>query len=301
MGFSSITEWVDAVEDGKSYLTSFRKVPAITTIAGQWYDFSGSAGFPRPNYYASAPLTAETLDQWEGIPHGGTAAPAQKYLHRLVVMNGAAGATTTTSRNLGLILCDYLLYYPFIDMDAPGEDQLMDNTVTLPRYEDGEGVMMMLVAQATTLGGGAFTITYTNQDGVGGRVTPAQLCAAAQSNGALVQATTNAAGVSPFIPLQSGDSGVRSVESINFSLANGGLAALVLVKPIQNIFSRQESRRTTTGTIESFGSAREIEAVRQRGGAVEIKDGAYLNFIGQTAAGSIAGMQLVGILETAWR
>lgn len=300
-GFRNISEWAHSAENGRNWISQFRKVPAVTTIAGQWFDFSTAAGNPVPNYYASAPLVADVLESRKGIYPGADVAPAKKFLHRLTVMNGAATATTTNSQNLGLYLLDYLLYYPFIDMDAAGEDQVMDNTRALPRYTDGKGVMMMLVAQAQTIGGGAFTVSYTNQDGVAGRVTPACLCAAAQPYGALVSAVTNAAGVCPFIPLQEGDTGVRSVESINFSVANGGLAALVLVRPLERQHSAEESRRTTTGTVESFGSAVETEAISMRAGAVQIQDGAYLNFIGQTIAGTIAGMQLVGTLETVWR
>lgn len=299
-GFRNISEWAAAAEGGQNWLTQFRKVPAVATIAGQWFDFSTAAGNPVPNYYASAPLVAAELESRKGIYHGANVSPAKKFLQRMTVMNGAAGVTTTTSQNLGLYLLDYLLYYPFIDMDAAGEDQVMDNTVPLSRYTDGKGVMMMLIAQAQTIGGGAFTVGYTNQDGVAGRVTPACLCAAAQPYGALVSAVTNAAGVCPFIPLQEGDTGVRSVESINFSVANGGLAALVLVRPLDRLHSAEESRRTTAGTIESFGSAVESEAISMRAGAVQIQDGAYLNFIGQTIAGTIAGMQLVGTLETVW-
>jgi hypothetical protein len=187
-------------------------------------------------------------------------------------------------------------------MDAASEDQIMDNTVVLPRSSTGDGVKIMMVAQTPTVGGGQFTMTYTNQDGTPGRVTPVHFCAAAQPIGALVSATTNAAGVHPFIALQSGDTGVRSIESINFSVANGGLCALVMVKPIINLYSREESRRTTTGTIESFGSAVEKETLSRTGGAGQrIEDGAYLSFIGQTSAGSISAAQMVGTLETIWR
>jgi hypothetical protein len=185
-------------------------------------------------------------------------------------------------------------------MDVSGEDQALDNTITLPRYVTGEGVMMMLVAQTATLSGGQFTISYTNQDGTPGRVTPNHFCAAAQPNATLVQAVTAAGGLTPFIALQAGDTGVRSVEAINFSVANGGLAALVLVKPIARFYLREESRRTTSGTLESFGSPVEVEALVSRAGAAQIEDGAYLHFIGRTTAGSASGGSWVGLIETVW-
>ena len=44
----------------------------------------------------------------------------------------------------------------------------------------------------------------------------------------------------------------------------------------------------------------EKEALRLRGGIVEIKDGAFLAFIGQGVAGSLASAPLVVTIETIW-
>lgn len=299
-GFRNLRAFADAVDSGQSWVSSFRKVPAVTTIAGQWFDFSGAAGNPVPNYFASEPLVAATLEAEKGIYHGPNVSPARKYVHRLTTVHGAASATTTTGQNVEMILADYLIYYPFIDMDAAGEEQSFDNTVTLPRWADGAGVKMFLLAQATTLGGGRFTVSYTNSDGVAGRVSPNVFCAAAQPTGAVVNADVGAGGLVPFIPLQDGDKGVRSVQSITFSVANGGLGALVLTKPIMRHYQREESR-VSTGTVESFGSPAEFEAMRTATIVPpEIKDGAFLAMLGRTAAGSVSGGQYVGTLETVW-
>jgi hypothetical protein len=300
-GFHNVSEWAASVLDGQSWISSFRKMPGSVTIAGQWFDFSYAAGMPPANFYASAPLVAAVLDGKEGIFHGPDVSPAKKFIHRITTMMGAASATTVTCQNVRLQLLDYLLYYPFVDMDAAGEDQALTNVVTLPRYTDGEGVMAMIVAQGQTVGGGTFTVNYTNSDGTPGRVSNAHYCAAAQPAGALVSSITAAAGVSPFIALQSGDKGVRSIQSVNFSVANGGIAALVLVKPLQPHLQREEARRTTSGVVTSFGSPKEVESITARAGATEIQDGAFLSFIGQTIAGSVASSQLVGTLETVWR
>lgn len=299
-GFRNVREWTEAHESGKSWISSFRKVPAVTNIAGQWFDFSGAAGNPVPNYYASEPLVAATLESHKGIYHGGNVSPAKKVIKDLAIMNGAAGATTTTSQNLTLILCDILLYYPFIDLDAAGEEQILENLIHIPRYVDEPGVMMALIAQASTLGGGRFSVKYTNHEGIANRITPGQFCAAAQPQGAFVQASGSAAGVSPFIPLQDGDSGVASVQSVTMETANGGLGVLVLLKPLYTIYSMEEARRTTTGTLESFGSVAEKQFLSMGGERGEIRDGAFLSFIGLAPAGSISGMQLMGLLEVVW-
>jgi hypothetical protein len=290
-GFNNLKRYADSIDNGQSWISTFRKVPAVTTIAGQWFDFSGAAGNPVPNYFASEPLAAATLDSYKGVIHGPSVSPAKKYIHRLTTAIGGAAA----AGNVEQIWCDYLLYYPFIDMDAAGEEQLFDNTTPLPRWIGGAGVQMFLLAQATTIGGGQFSVSYTNSDGVAGRITPNQFCAAAQPTGTLVNADTATTGLVPFIPLQSGDKGIQSVQSVTFSIANGGLGAIVLCKPTQRHYQREPS------ATAAEGSPAEVEAFRTMAGiSPEIQDGAFLSFIGRTSAGSALGAAFVGTLETVW-
>jgi len=205
-----------------------------------------------------------------------------------------------TNANQQLMLMDYLLYYPFVDMDAAGEDQVMDNTVALPRYSDGVGVQMMVVAQSTTVGGGRFTITYTDSDDLQ-RTTTSMFCGAASPSGAIAQAVLGTGGLVPFVPLEAGVKGVKRVDSCNFSVPNGGLCAIVLVRPLDDQWLREECRTTTTGTIGSFGDVTEKEAISQRAGIVEIKSGAFLGILARGANGSLASSILTGTVETVWR
>lgn len=300
MGFRNVREFIEAaVDDGRTWLSTFRKAVTTTaTVSGQWFDYSYVGGNPIPNYYAAAPLEAAVLDAAKGIIVPRMATGETQWLHRWQVMTAASSATSTTNSNQTLCLLDYLLFYPFVDMDAAGEDQSLTQTVTLPRYTTGEGVQMMCVAQAPTVGGGRFTISYVDSDG-NAQVTESLFCGAAQGAGAIVNATGNAAGLTPFVPLGIGVKGVREVTSVNFSVANGGLMAVVLVKPLTQMWLREESRRTTAGTLESFGDVAEWEAVRQ-GPLVQIQDGAFLGILGQGAAGSLASSVLCGSLETVW-
>lgn len=278
-----------AFDDGKSWISTFRKVPAATaTITGQWYDYSYASGNPIPNYYAAAPTKAAVLESDKGIIVPRMASGEKQYLHRLSVMSSGATAGTQP-----LYLLDYLLYYPFVDMDAAGEDQLMDNITSLPRYTDGIGVQMMVVAQSPTVGGGRFTITYIGTDDVQ-YTTTSMFCGAAQPSGALVNAVTGTGGLTPFVPLNAGVKGVKSVVSCNFSVANGGLCAIVLVRPLETTIALEST------SVAGIGSAVEKEALRLRGGIVEIKDGAFLGMLGQGVAGSLASSPLVGTIETVW-
>lgn len=288
-GFDNVRSLVAAMDAGQTWLSSFRKVPAATaTIAGQWFDYGYASGNPIPNYYAASPLEATQLEADKGIIVPRLTGSARQYLHRLSVMS--AGATSGTQP---LYLLDYLLYYPFVDMDAAGEDQAMTQAAALPRYTDGLGVQMMVVAQSPTVGGGRFTITYIGSDDVQ-YTTTSMFCGAAQPSGAIVSAVLGPGGLTPFVPLNAGVKGVKRIDSVNFSVANGGLCAVVLVRPLE-----------VTQTLESvavagLGAAVEKEAMRLRAGMVEIKDGAFLGLIGQGVSGSLASSPLVGTIETVW-
>lgn len=298
MAFKTVKAWAASEDEGRSWLTFFRKVPSTTpTLAGQWFDYSTSGGVPVPNYYASTPLEAATLEAANGIyvPEQTT----KRYIKRSVLMSAASSVTSTANQNQSLMLLDYLLYYPFVDLDAAGEEQVFDNTVTLPRYEDGVGVHIMVVAQAPTVGGGTFTVKYIDTNDVE-QTTTTVFCAAAQPSGALVTSVRAAAGISPFVPLNINVRGVKRIVSVTVGVANGGLAAFVLVKPFQMVYVREESRRPTSSPTESYGDASETEQIRMRSGTDEIKAGAFLGWIGYGVAGSLASAPLVGMLETFW-
>lgn len=298
MGFRHVAAWADSEEDGRSWLSFFRKVPpSAATIAGQWFDYSTAAGVPIPNYYASSPLIAQRLEAREGIyiPEQNTS----RWLKRVIVMSAAASVTGTSNQNQQLMLLDYLLYVPFIDLDAAGEEQVFDTTIGLDRYTDGVGVQMMLVTQAPTAGGGSYTIKYIDADDVE-QTTQLVYCPAAQPSGALCSAVGAAAGVSPFVPLNANVRGVKRPVSLTVNVANGGLAAIVLVKPIEMAYAREECRRPTSSPTESYGDAYELERIRQRAGSVRIAPNAFLGWIGRGVAGSLASAPLVGMIESFW-
>ena len=279
----------DSFDAGRTWISTFRKVPASTaTIAGQWYDYGYASGNPIPNYYAASPLEAAVLEPDKGIIVPRMSGTSKQYLHRLSVMSSGA-----TASNQALMLLDYLLYYPFVDMDAAGEEQAVTNTQPLTRYTDGIGVQMMVVAQSPTVGGGRFTINYRGTDDVD-YTTGSMFCAAAQPSGAIVSAVTGTSGLTPFVPLNAGVKGVKQVNWVNFSVANGGLCAVVLVRVIDTSYVLESC------SVAGVGSAVEKEACRLRGGVVEIKDGAFLGIMGLGSAGSLASSPLVGTIETVW-
>lgn len=267
MGFNSVKSFVDSQVDlGKFQTTSFRKSLAAGMSAGVWFDCSTIPGNPVANFYASEPLVAAALQARNGIYHGQNTLPDEKFLSRIMV-HGIATVPNT------FVLLDYLLYYPFIDMDSTDE-QLLDNTLTLPRYSDGAGVFAMLVAQGSYVGGQQFQINYTNHAGTANRLSGFVGTNTAAVAGNIVNSPANAALAStfgPFIPLTGGDRGIRSIQSIQFSASNGGIAALVLVRPLASFFVRE------------VGSPFEREFFKDMATLPKILDGAYLNLIARPA------------------
>ena len=286
----AFSDIADAYDAGQCLIASFRKVPSQTTAANIWFDLSMSPGNPVPNYYAAAPTVSKVLSYYgnltpnsgdSGINAGMGVSPAKKYLHRITALT-----TTTTAVPLPCILCDYLMYYPFVDQSNPG-DTSMTVGDTLTRYTDGAGVQIMAVEVAAQVGGATFTVNYTNSSGVAGRVTPSIVCNTQTVNGTIVSSHAAVGNTGPFLPLQAGDSGVRSIESVNFSVTDIGLISLVLVKPI------------ATFQIYDITAASEKDFWIDGMGRPEIKDNAYLNII-CCPSGTLAAAPILGTIEVFW-
>ena len=286
MTAATVRDVVDAENAGKTRFSEFVKTVTQTTTAGVWYDLTGAAGNPRAKqWFDAAPLTAAQIKQSTdgGIFHGASVSPALKYLRMLRLACASA-----TPLPMPVILCDALLYYPTIE-DGTTDPQVMDNTLTLPRYTDGEGVQMMAVTISSRTGGQSFTASYTNSDGTAGRTTPAVVQNAVGAPGTITTsatATANASG-GPFIPLQSGDSGVRSVESVTMAGADTGFFALVLVKPIAQ------------SVIRGIDAPYEKDMLLMGSELERVQDDAYLTLLAMPN-GSLSGLSVRGAIRTIW-
>lgn len=294
-GFKNMREWVDADLAGQYHITQFRKAAsASATTTSAWTDYSYYSGSPVANFYASTPLEAAEVDQERGI-YVPTVSPAKQYLRNLKLMTAASAAASTANGRQQIILADILMYYPFVDTDAVGEDQLLTNGITLPRYSSGQ---VIAVGQSAASTAGLFTFSYTNQDGTAGRTSQAHNTFAVAAGGQVVASSVgSAASYHPYCSLAAGDTGVKSIESVTFTAAGGGLMALVIVRPLMTAYVTQESRRSATP--ESFGACDEFMGVINQRPA-QIIDGARLGIFAAGHAGSLASSVLVGILETTW-
>ena len=278
-----IKELVDAELDGKVRQYTWRKTPSQVTTAGLWFDLSMSPGRPVPKYWFDAPPAIAkqiTYSADGGLEHGGGVSPSEKYLRLTTGL-----ATAATALPLTMILCDYLLYYPSID-DSVLDEQVLDNTVTLPRYTDGEGVQVIAVSVAGRTGGARFYFTYTNSEGVSGRTSQIAYQNSAAALGTLQNSgANNNASAMPFIGLQAGDSGVRSIDSVFMLDADVGLMTLILVKPLG------------TSVIREITAPVEKDYFMEAGVIPQIYDDAYLSFL-CLPQGTLAATALMGDIKT---
>lgn len=117
-------------------------------------------------------------------------------------------------------------------------------TPTLPtRGNSGAGVMMMLECYSTsTLGATAsiLTVTYTNQAGTGSRTA---------STTSMSWGGAGTVGRCVILPLAAGDTGVQSVQSVQFgtNTTAAGAFAITLFRPIRLAIANGVSRLPTDG------------------------------------------------------
>lgn len=260
-------------EQGKFHYQPIYKSNTPTLgVAGRWADLSMGGGIPKYNAYVGGQLEATQLigSGNNGIYTGSFV--GSKYLQELSLYSPQSGT---------FLLCDYLMFYPLIDGDN-ADEQLFVNDLQLPRYSDGLGVNMALVSTTTGLSNGSFSVRYTNSNNVSSRITSSVSCLTANTGviSNLNDNSANANATTPFIPLVNGDVGVRSVQSLTFSVTPSGFYTLVLFKPLAQIIV-PESAQTVEKTF-----------IQRHSNLPKIEQGAYLNYLYNTqATGSLTGLR----------
>ena len=286
MAVQGIKNIVDAELEGRMNTYNFRKNPSQVTTQGLWFDLALSPGNPIPKYWFGTPLTATVISQSidGGFFHGANVSPSKKYLRKLML-----SSTSATGLPMNVMLCDYLMYYPLVD-DGTTDEQVMDNTATLTRYTDGDGVQVMAVSVAGRTGGQDFFINYTNSEGVAGRISKTVRQNNSAALGVVVTSALLSAGnTNPclFIPLQEGDTGVRSIESVTMLGADVGLFSLVMVKPL------------ATTVLLDVNAPTERDFLIESGNLPEIKDDAFLNLVCIPNA-SLSGVGILADMKVVW-
>lgn len=292
MPFQSINDYADYRTEGAWHQTSYLKTTGpIVGVASRWIDLSVGAGHPTYNAYGGTPLTSTALVNTtnQAVYTGPDPAAGQtKHLHSLTV------DTTSASVPATFILADYILHYPFVDLDDTSE-QLFTNNEALPRYTDGEGLMCFVVCLSPTSAlntNAVCTMKYTNSLGVSNRTTTFAILGSTAIGSLMCCGNSTIGAVStqasPFVPLAQGDTGIRSIESITMSAGIGGLASFVICNPISTI----PLFTTLTQTEKTFFS--------RTGRAPQIENGSFLHFLGCVNSTSVSFATFRASLTFVW-
>ena len=288
MGFSSMDDFISEVTvNNKFCRTDFYKITSVVATAGRAYDLSLANGNPIQNLYAGTNLafTALSESDGKGIYTGGNVSTDTKHLTNIGAVSSVATAVPSF-----LEFVDVLGYYPLTTTTVTTA-QTLNNTVTLPRYTDGAGVRAYIVAVGT-MGAGTpnITMTYTNQAGVAGRTMPVTVSAVATAvQSHIVHSDPSANKYFPFLPLASGDTGIRSIQSVTLSATmTSGSLAIVLCKPLATL------PLTTAGVMAERNLMTQLPALPR------LYDGCNLNMLFFTAAATVTATPIMGYVETTW-
>lgn len=165
----------------------------------------------------------------------------------------------------------------------------------LPRYTNGAGVQAFMWANnATPLGAGTPNLSfpsYTNSAQTSGRTTPTVLPVGktAAANGLILYSGTGAGKYGPFMPLQSGDSGIAQVNNVQLSATyTSGEFSVGLCKPL------------IVMPMTTIGVASEREFVNQMPSLPRVYDGANLVWLIYHGAATPTNSAFYGHLEFGW-
>lgn len=198
--------------------------PSTTTVAAAWHSLSSVAnGLPGVMSYTAIPGGAVHTNANAGAWSLGMANPGGSNKKYLLTLGWAAAVQINM-----LILADLLVAADNI-LATSSSTQTIDTTA-LTRYTTGAGVMATLhvTTQIGTTASNVQLESYTNQAGTGSRQNTTSAMTTSAIVGRLLPIATG-----PFMNLQSGDYGLRSVEDIKLSAAmSAGVMALNLYYPL---------------------------------------------------------------------
>lgn len=181
---------------------------------------------------------------------------------------------------VAVMLVDVLVVSGGLDGTTVGAQTTNLPTAALTRYTTGEGVHAALMIW-TSVGTTATTVTvsYTNQAGTSGRTSTAvQFGSNPRTGSSLVR-----------IPMEGGDTGVRSVESVSLAATTGtaGAFGVILYKPLAMMF---------VNDVEGANVIDCVSSGRMVGQFNEVLDNACLSVFGvqPTVFQSVSGFVLLG-------
>ncbi len=286
MPIRSLGDLNRAFDDGRWHLQRFQK-NAGTAHSVQWADPSFASGQPPYDAHvgaacAFAPCVAQKNDAIYFPPVG-------LGQHRHLASATFWSWQATFNGPASIVIFDLLGYYPLIDGDST-EVQAMDNTLTLPRYANGEGVGLVLINHiAPAVQGGVAVIDYTDSDGNDRTHT-----VGVPNNGQnlVCSGVRNSTGTDTgpvTVALANGTRGIRRVNSLQYTTAPGGLHCAYLVKVLATVVAGDNA----LAVEKEFFSKNGLHCPR-------IHDGAWLGWFDRIGAGTARSVSWFGNFTFVW-
>lgn len=219
-GFSSYQDIVDAIAAGDSFSAVYHKGTASSSAGTRWWRTHTIGSFPAAGTNPAA-APGEQYTNAAGTINFPDRAGTKKHL---VSLSGKVinTSTPTVTREV-LVIYDRLAGVGGISLTTATNVVL--NSVTVPRYTNGIGVECWLEVTAVMTGAATVNLSSYTSDTGAGRIGESETI----TSGSAFDSTY-------ILPLQAGDKGVKSIESLNISAAaTAGTAALVLMRPIATL------------------------------------------------------------------
>ncbi len=276
MGFASIDALVAALSAGQRVDSIFQKTFAngATTAAGRWVESFVATGVPGAGTYSGTAGVATVLNKDSAGALFLNANVSSDTRHLLTV-TGFTSSTTMVPATA--ILCDFLLYYPACVVT--GTPTTLNNTATIPRYTTGDGCMAIISVQ-TALGAAspALTLNFDSNQNTGqtGVLT-------SPVNSAPVSQLFASSGQC-FLPLPTGNLGVKKINSYTLASGTTGTVAFIIVKPLFTI------------PILQANVASERDLVMQLPSMPQVIDGACLGWLVQVGGAMTTNQTFAGNL-----
>lgn len=256
MAIADLDAYKDALRSGREIVPL--NISTATVVAGRAHDL----------WRSSVPLGA--IPTTAVVPDTDTLGALGQRDAGSGLQNSIIGYRLSALNPGVYIICDRLAHSGGLSGTATAEQTTNLPTPTLTRHTSGVGVMIGLTIY-TGVGSTATTVSakYTNQSGTGSRATP--LVQIGASN-------FNAANRMILLPLQDGDSGVRSVEGVTLTATTGtvGNFGVTLFKPLYVICVESLSGVSSGGFVTGL-SAGGIPAVENGACLFPISFGASTN------------------------
>lgn len=288
MAFTSYDSIISAITAGQRLPLPWSKNATTAPAATTWYSLWPVGGQPAAGTWVANNLTFNrTTDATLGaLYHGGNVSTNVKSL--LYMMgNASAGAPPPL-----LMLVDQVGYYGPLSQSATLQN--LTNTTAPDRYVTAGQSGLQAVVVCTAVGGATASnitaLAYTNQAGTGSRAMPTSTVVAVTVSAAAPTTTLGARVVTtvagPFLPLQQGDTGMISIQSITFSAANTGSYAIHMVRPLAML-------PLATANVPS-----ERDLVMQIANLERVYDGACLTWL--VYFPTATGATILGETDVAW-